>query len=338
MNVIVANRYQSLLQGLTIGIIKQMVGEFEVDDIISTFQNFFYQRMILDITAIKNYKDVKTLQKLSISLDMDKVILLLDDSPESTSPDYISKLVSMGIYNFTKNAEGIMYLYNNPNSYRDVAQYQQLDVVTPIVQGQAGTSVNQTGLMQPEHGRIIGVKNVTDDSGATTLIYMMKKQLEKNYSVVAIEVDKRDFMFFREKGLVSTNTQGIGNEVSKYSNKDVILIDINRSASAESLCTEVFYLIEPSIIKLNKLMMTDGKVLQKLKGKKVILNQSLLSSKDVLDFEYESKIKIFYNMPPLNEREANIQVLNSFLTEAGVTRHAGGEKEKKSKLLGIFNI
>ncbi len=338
MNVIVANRYQSLLQGLNIDIIKQMVGEFEVDDIISTFQNFFYQRMILDITAIKNYKDVKTLQKLSISLDMDKVILLLDDSPESTSPDYISKLVSMGIYNFTKNAEGIMYLYNNPNSYRDVAQYQQLDVVTPIVQGQAGTSVNQTGLMQPEHGRIIGVKNVTDDSGATTLIYMMKKQLEKNYSVVAIEVDKRDFMFFREKGLVSTNTQGIGNEVSKYSNKDVILIDINRSASAESLCTEVFYLIEPSIIKLNKLMMTDGKVLQKLKGKKVILNQSLLSSKDVLDFEYESKIKIFYNMPPLNEREANIQVLNSFLTKAGFTRQAGGEQEKKSKLLGIFNI
>lgn len=338
MNVIVANRYQSLLQGLNIDIIKQMVGEFEVDDIISTFQNFFYQRMILDITAIKNYKDVKTLQKLSISLDMDKVILLLDDSPESTSPDYISKLVSMGIYNFTKNAEGIMYLYNNPNSYRDVAQYQQLDVVTPIVQGQAGASVNQTGLMQPEHGRIIGVKNVTDDSGATTLIYMMKKQLEKNYSVVAIEVDKRDFMFFREKGLVSTNTQGIGNEVSKYSNKDVILIDINRSANAESLCTEVFYLIEPSIIKLNKLMMTDGKVLQKLKGKKVILNQSLLSSKDVLDFEYESKIKIFYNMPPLNEREANIQVLNSFLTKAGFTRQAGGEQEKKSKLLGIFSI
>ena len=338
MNVIVANRYQSLLQGLNIDIIKQMVGEFEVDDIISTFQNFFYQRMILDITAIKNYKDVKTLQKLSISLDMDKVILLLDDSPESTSPDYISKLVSMGIYNFTKNAEGIMYLYNNPNSYRDVAQYQQLDVVTPIVQGQDGASVNQTGLMQPEHGRIIGVKNVTDDSGATTLIYMMKKQLEKNYSVVAIEVDKRDFMFFREKGLVSTNTQGIGNEVSKYSNKDVILIDINRSASAESLCTEVFYLIEPSIIKLNKLMMTDGKVLQKLKGKKVILNQSLLSSKDVFDFEYESKIKIFYNMPPLNEREANIQVLNSFLTKAGFTRQAGGEQEKKSKLLGIFNI
>ena len=73
MNVIVANQYQSLLQGLEIDIIKQMTGEFEVDQIISTFQNFFYQRMILDITAIKNYKDIKTLQQLSIALDMDKI-------------------------------------------------------------------------------------------------------------------------------------------------------------------------------------------------------------------------------------------------------------------------
>ena len=47
--------------------------------------------MILDITAIKNYKDIKNLQKLSISLDMDKVILVLDDSPNSLSPDYLSK-------------------------------------------------------------------------------------------------------------------------------------------------------------------------------------------------------------------------------------------------------
>ena len=135
MNVIVANRYQSLLQGLNIDIIKQMVGEFEVDDIISTFQNFFYQRMILDITAIKNYKDVKTLQKLSISLDMDKVILLLNDSPESTSQDYISKLVSMGIYNFTTNVDGVKYLLEHPNSYKEVAHIQQLnDVSNTFVQ------------------------------------------------------------------------------------------------------------------------------------------------------------------------------------------------------------
>ena len=61
-----------MLENLGIDVIKSLNGEFEVDEIISTFQNFFYQRMILDITAIKNYQDIRNLQKLSISLDMDK--------------------------------------------------------------------------------------------------------------------------------------------------------------------------------------------------------------------------------------------------------------------------
>ena len=42
---------------------------------------------------LKDYKDIRNLQKLSISLDMDKVILLLDDSPESTLSEYLSKLI-----------------------------------------------------------------------------------------------------------------------------------------------------------------------------------------------------------------------------------------------------
>lgn len=336
MNVIIANKYQSLLQGLNIDVIKQMVGEYDVDEIITTFQNFFYQRMILDITAIKNYKDVKTLQRLSISLDMDKVILLLDDSPESTSPDYISKLVSMGIYNFTKNAEGIMYLYNNPNAYRDVAQYQQLDVVTP--QPTMGVSIPQTGLMQREKAHVIGIKNITESSGATSLIYMMKRQLERNYSVIALEVDKRDFMYLKESGMMSTTTNNVGNDISRNGDKDIILLDVNKSVIAEQFCTDIYYLIEPSVIKLNKLMMVDGRVLQRLRDKKVLLNQSLLSSKDVLDFEYESKVKIFFNMPPLDEREKEIQVLNAFLSKIGFVKQTGGEQEKKSRLLGIFNI
>ena len=55
MNVIISNKNSALLENLGIDIIKEMHGEFDVDEIISTFQNFFYQRMILDITAIKNY-------------------------------------------------------------------------------------------------------------------------------------------------------------------------------------------------------------------------------------------------------------------------------------------
>lgn len=104
MNVIISNKQKAVLENLNIDIIKSMNGLFEVDELVDTFKNFFYQRMILDVTAVKGYQDVKTLQKLSIALDMDKLILLLDDSEECSSPDYLSKLISIGIYNFTKNA------------------------------------------------------------------------------------------------------------------------------------------------------------------------------------------------------------------------------------------
>ncbi len=331
MNVIVANKYETMLQDLNIDVIKRLNGEFEVDDLIAQFENFFFQRMILDITAIKNYKDIKNLQKLSISLDMDKVILLLDDSPEGTSSEYLSKLISMGIYNFTRNVEGIMYLYEHPNNYRDVAHIHQLD---------SNTEPNVLERFVPNQGvRIIGIKNVTKQSGATTLVYMMKKQLEKNYDVKAIEVDKRDFMYFRDKDLISSTSSEVGGLLAKYSSSDIILVDVNESAVAESLVHTVVYLIEPSIIKLNRMMMLGPKVLKNLEGKKVILNQSLLSSKDVLDFEYESKLKIFYNMPPLDEREKEIMALNRFLVRLGFDRQQiGEEEEKKRSILGLFNL
>jgi len=323
MNVIVSNKYQLMLENLGIDVIKSMNGEFEVDEIVSTFQNFFYQRMILDITAIKDYKDIRNLQKLSISLAMDKVILLLDDTAESTSPAYLSKLISMGIYNFTRNVDGIQYLYNHPNSYRDVAQFHQIDEVAVVPQ-MAPNQPAQTILVQNigggYGGKIIGIKNVTKGSGASTLTYLMYSELAKNYNVVAIEVDKTDFPYFKNPALISTLSGGINQEVNNYRDCDAILIDVNNSMQAEGLCNEIIYLIEPSIIKLNKLTMVTPQALKGLKDKKVILNQSLLSSKDVLDFEYEAKLKVFFNMPPLDDREKRNKSLNEFLVKLGFDR------------------
>ena len=328
MNVIIANKYQSMLDSLNIDVIKRLNGQFDVDDIINQFQNFFFQRMILDITALKNYKDIKTLQKLSIS--MDKIIILLDDTVEGSSDEFLSKLISMGIYNFTKNIDGIMYLYNNPNSYRDVAHIQQLDTTSTeqVVVEKFDTTVTGT--------RIIGIKNVTKQTGATTLTYMMKKQLEQHYSVVALEVNRDDFKYFHDKRMYSTTNSEIGNMIAKYNDKDVILIDVNDSTQALDLCHEVLYLVEPSVIKLNRLMLARPKTFKELKGKKIILNQSLLNPKDVLDFEYESGAKVFYNMPPLDEREKSIHALNVFLYKIGFTKQQSLEQDKKFSLLGLF--
>ena len=328
MNVIISNKYKEMLDTLPIDIIKNNNGVYEADEIIKEFQNYFFQRMILDITAIKNYQDITNLQKLSINLDMDKVILVLDDSPSSMTPDYLSKLISMGIYNFTKNVEGIMYLYNHPNSYRDVAQYHQLNSTqAPIIQQGPARQKDAEPVQQVVQyveqkigPTVIGVKNITKQSGATTLIYMMKRQLEKNYSVAAVEIGKNDFTFFRDKDMISVQSSNYASTISKLNDKEIILVDVNNEGSVIDGLSDCIYLVEPSIIKLNKLTLVNPKVFTKFEGKKVVLNQSLLTNKDVLDFEYEARTKVFFNMPPLDEREKNIQILNVFLVKLGFTR------------------
>ena len=56
-------------------------------------------------------------------------------------------------------------------------------------------------------------------------------------------------------------------------------------------------------------MVLNAAALQGLKDKKIILNQSLLSSGDVANFEYEAKVKVFHNLAPLNERDKKIMIL-----------------------------
>ena len=45
MNVIISNKYQSLLANLDIDVIKSINGEFDVEEIVSNFTNFFFNKM-----------------------------------------------------------------------------------------------------------------------------------------------------------------------------------------------------------------------------------------------------------------------------------------------------
>ena len=64
MNVIIANRQRDKLNNLNIEVIKRLDGEFDVNEIISSFKNIFYNKMRLDITALTNYTYINTIQKL----------------------------------------------------------------------------------------------------------------------------------------------------------------------------------------------------------------------------------------------------------------------------------
>ncbi len=339
MNVKIANKYASLLAELDIDFIKSIDGEFTPEDIIMQFSNFFFNKMILDITAIKNYQDITKIQELSVNMDMSKVILLLDDSEVVNSPRYLSQLVSMGIYNFTRNIDAIKFLIDNPNSYKDVAQYHQLNNMMAYPETQEQTSVSSSAaastVYEPRDLRIIGIKNVTEHAGSTTLTYMLKKQLEKKYNVVAVEVDDNDFVFLNDKTLKHTNHMELQNFIAQNYNLDVILVDLNDKGPIRS-CTEVLYLIEPGLIKLNKLIRKDRQAFEKLKGEKIILNRSVLNNTDVADFEYESRSKIYYNIPYLDDKLDSHHELEELLIKMGFARLDTDNSEKGGKLFSIF--
>lgn len=331
MNVIVSNKNKELLSNLDIDLIKSIEGEFTPEEIAAQFPpNFYFNKMVLDITAVKNYEKINVIQELSLLMDMSKVVLFLDDSEIVNSPTYLSQLVSMGIYNFTKTIDAVKFLIDNPNTYKDVASYHQLNNVSVQSSSKAVSSLDE---VEDTRLRVIGFKNVTNGAGATTLVYMLKKQLEKQYSTIAVEVNKNDFIYLNDKSLQSTND--LASFVNNNQKCEVILVDLN-DFDGEDVCTDVIYLIEPGLIKLNKLIRKDNMIFNKLKSKKIVLNRSVLTSKDVSDFESESNSKIFFNIPNLDDKKDYQKVLEDFLIELEFKRFKPTSGGKSKNIFNIF--
>ena len=333
MNVIVSNKNKEILSNLDIDLIKSIDGEFTPEEIAAQFPpNFYFNKMVLDITAVKGYEKINVIQELSLLMDMSKVVLFLNDSPIVNSPTYLSQLVSMGIYNFTKTIDAVKFLIDNPNTYKDVASYHQLNNVSSSMDVKSNQGI---GEVEDTRLRVIGFKNVTAGAGASTLVYMLKKQLEKQYATIAVEVNKNDFVYLNDKTLKDTSALDLPTFISSNSDNDVILVDLNEMEPTDSI-TEVIYLIEPGLIKLNKLIRQDSMIFDKLKGKKIVLNRSILSDKDVQDFENESASNIFFNIPNLDDKKEYYKVLEDFLVEMEFLRFKPDKGSKNKNIFSIF--
>ena len=329
MNVIVSNKYQALLANLDIDVIKSINGEFSVDELVAQFSNFYYNKMIIDITAIKGYQNINVIQNLSVNFDMSKVILLLDDSERVNSPVYLSQLVSMGIYNFTSNVNVVKFLIDNPNTYKDVASYHNISGFKKptLNEHSIDNTVGKIGQ------KILGFRNVTEHAGSTTLIYLLKIHLEKYYKVKAVEIDGNDFTYFNDRDLESVSTVEFGDFLARNATLDVILVDLNES-NMTKFCDDIIYLIEPGRIQLNRLIRNDNNIFEELKSKKIVLHRSVLSAKDVEDCENESGSKVFYNLPYLDDKLDNQAIINDFLLNLGFSRIE--EEKGKSGLFSVF--
>ena len=117
MNVIVCNERKEL-NTLNIDIIKAVDGVYSVEELVGMFTNFFFNKMILDVTSIKDYNDYSNIKKLFENVDPSKVILYLNES--TNNKEYKSDLITLGLYNFTTDFNEIMELFNNPKKYDDV--------------------------------------------------------------------------------------------------------------------------------------------------------------------------------------------------------------------------
>ncbi len=349
MEVVVANEHKDELYDLDIDIIKMISGMYSALEVGEMFSDFFFNRMIIDVTALKANDDFHTYEKLVSYLDPEKIVFLLPEGSKLCTPNFLGYLISFGIYNFTTNIKGVSYLLNKPNSFKEVehiakmsSTYKKVDQPVREEKKSVDTSPIENVSAQERkedvkrHPVIIGVRNISESAGATTLTYMMFKELVDSYgrdNVLAMEIDKNDFSFFYEKGMVSIRQSDLSLAIEKYMNMKIILVDLN-DCKDDSFCSDVVYLLEPSTIKLNRLVQKNKGIFQALNGRKVVLNQSILQNNDIFDFESEAGIRVFYNIPPLDERKRN-SVIASFLSRLGLISDSQ-ESSSSGKIFGLF--
>ncbi len=335
MNVIVTNQNKALLDQLNVDIIKKIEGEYEVSELLSKFVNLQFDKLIIDITSIKNYTDNAVMTSFAKSVDPNRVIILLNDNPTVNTRPYIVNLINNGIYNFSRNIEGVKYLYNTPNTLASVQS-----ILNPPVKTESATTVNATvntqptttessnevyannnsNLRIPTFGKkIIGLSNMTMHAGASTLTNMMVRQLNnKGIPAIGIEMNRQDLIYYRSDKLFSAMSRlDLERVVKDHNDAAAIIIDLNDFPEADKYCNSIIYLVEPSFIRLTKCIRRNKNAFVEKKNEKVVLNMSFVSDDELYDFEIETGVKVFDNIPPLNDRDQDAGEINEFLRKLG---------------------
>ena len=245
MNVIVSNKQKNVLDNANIDAIKDLNGLFNVDELINNFMDYFFSKMIVDATAIVNFASEGVLRKLVNGIGAEKIILLLPPKPEPPKK-FCELLVSLGLYNYSTKIEDVLRFLKTPNTLQDVENtmnndYNNVYETTNMVENNNMDNMNNMNNMNnyPEENKsmeignsdeisdvnrdnkiVIGFKDVTMHAGSTTLIYMIKKELEEgfNTSCEAIEIGSSDFMFYNTKGMTSVNPNTIESFIKNSNN------------------------------------------------------------------------------------------------------------------------
>ena len=330
MNIIVTNKYKDIIYSTNIEILKEMNGVFKVNQIANAFRSIFYKKIIIDGTAIQDYPKESVLKELASSFDMDKLILFLP--PDNPPPKkFLSVLVSLNILNFTDNINGLRKLIVKSNTIDDVREF--IEEKSNNIEDNNNNNMEFEKNINTSDKIVLGIDNITSDTYNTDLIYMMKKVLENKYNkkVLSLEVNKNEFKYLNQDDMLSVNDYKFENIIQNDLHYDIILVDLNNSKNS-NLCTDVLYLINPSLYEINKLLYNNRNIFLTLKSKKIVLINSLLHENDVNIFAKEANISIYYNLQPTNDRVLNDSI-DKLLLKLGVVDDA---KPTKKGLFDIF--
>lgn len=300
MYIIIKNENSRIINNLTVNVSKTLVGDFTREDLERELNLINYDKAIVDITSIRNYYDDNYLYKfLEFFRSPSDVILLLNDGFVANSKHFLSKLISKGYYNFATTDSAVNRLLERNNTIDDVKEYMDGNdflKTNSIVSGIDKNIKFETDKL------IIGIENGFPHSGATTLMYMLVKEIGKCKKVKGIEMINNDSLFFRDDRIISCESRIQFETIVKTLNDiDVYIVDLNGSDVRE-ICNKVIYLIEPGTTKINKVVKGDREIYEMLKNSNVVLNRSNIKDEEMKTFEYETKFKVVGNVPNLNER------------------------------------
>ena len=318
MNLVIVNENTRVVNSLTIDIIKVLSGVYDVNSVEKELVNFYFNKVIIDITAIKNYFSSFDLFEFLNYFGKDKVILLLNDSAYCNSKEFLTQLINNGYYNFTSNSQGVSFLVNRSNTYEDVKKYIQTTTFTSELNSSISSNNSSTKV---NNIKIIGIKNLSEGAGSTTLMQQMVKQLAFNYKVKGIELNGFDAMYFRNPDIIFCNDYTEAEtKIQGLKGIDAIIIDLNEFEDKNNICTDIIYLLEPGIIRISKFIKNINKYKDKLNDMKIVLNRSALKDEEINYFEKETDLKVYYNLNNFDDKKDRLLSIDKLLIKLGFNK------------------
>ena len=128
MIVVITNKLKEIIDSsrLKEANCKYAVGFYTVNDCIQSLSSLDIDYLVIDITAFKDAFEISSWKRVKDFIDPSKTVILLEEAKSYSNVGFLSMLITMGFYNFTKTGEGITRLMERPNSYQEVAKYQKM--------------------------------------------------------------------------------------------------------------------------------------------------------------------------------------------------------------------